>query len=149
MEHVIRPALPQDLPELLKLISEHAAYEKASFDPEGKMQGLSEAIFSTPARLFCEVVEKDAGLVGYFSYTYDFSTWDAREFMYMNCLFLREEARGLGTGRRVLLKLQEIARQKGCKNIQWQTPEFNDPAIRFYKRNGAHALAKMRFTFNL
>ncbi|MES2111041.1 MAG: GNAT family N-acetyltransferase [Bacteroidota bacterium] len=149
MEYIIRPLEPADMPELLVLMAEHAAYEKAIFHPEGKSERLYKAIFEPPIRLYCEVLEGDTGLTGFVSYTYDFSTWDAAEFMYMDCLFLRPEARGLGLGSRVLAKLQQIARQKGCINIQWQTPEFNEPAIRFYKKNGAGMLVKARFTYGL
>jgi len=30
--------------------------------------------------------------------------------------------------------------------VQWQTPEFNAPAIAFYKKNGALSKDKVRFT---
>ncbi|MCO5946660.1 GNAT family N-acetyltransferase [Mucilaginibacter flavidus] len=149
MEYIIRPLMSADMPTLLVLMAEHAAYEKAIFHPDGKAERLLKAIFETPVRLYCEVAERQGELIGFVSYTYDFSTWDAGEFMHMDCLFLREEARGRGLGRTILTKLQQIAREKGCINIQWQTPDFNEPAIRFYKKNGAGDLAKVRFTYNL
>jgi GNAT superfamily N-acetyltransferase len=149
MEYLIRPAVPSDMSELMDLIAEHAAYEQAPFSADGKPERLIRAIFESPTRLYCEVVEENKKLVGYVSYTYDYSTWQAAEYMYMDCLFLRPETRGKGIGGKIMEKLQKIARQRGCVNIQWQTPEFNTPAIGFYKKTGASDLSKIRFTYTL
>ena len=149
MEYIIRPAVATDLSELMNLIAEHAAYEQAAYFSEGKKEKLIRAIFEPPVRLYCEVVEEKEKLIGYVSYTYDYSTWQAAEYMYMDCLFLREEFRGMGIGGKIMEKLQTIARVKGCVNIQWQTPEFNTPAIGFYKKTGASELSKVRFTYTL
>ncbi len=149
MEYIIRPAALSDMAELMELIAAHADYERAAFSSEGKKQRLIRAIFESPVRLFCEVVEENKKLIGYVSYTYDYSTWQAAEYMYMDCLYLREEARGKGIGGKIMQKLQEIARRRGCVNIQWQTPEFNTPAIGFYKKTGASDLSKVRFTYTL
>ena len=40
-------------------------------------------------------------------------------------------------------------RQMGCANLQWQTPAWNEAAIRFYDRLGAGRLAKQRYTLPL
>jgi GNAT superfamily N-acetyltransferase len=145
MNYVIRPVQTHELAELLQLLQEHAAYERTGFSPEGKLERLSAAIFRQPARLFCEVVAYEQKIIGFVSYTFDFSTWDAAEFLYMDCLFLRENARGLGIGTAIMDKLVEIATRRGCINIQWQTPDFNLPAIRFYNRLGASQKTKARF----
>lgn len=145
INYVIRPVQKHELAELLPLLQEHAAYEQCSFSPEGKLERLSAAIFQQPAKLFCEVVAIEKKLIGFVSYTFDYSTWDAGEFMYMDCLFLRENARGLGIGNAIMHKLQQIASNRGCINIQWQTPDFNQPAIRFYNRLGASQKTKARF----
>jgi ribosomal protein S18 acetylase RimI-like enzyme len=38
------------------------------------------------------------------------------------------------------------ARAQGCEALQWQTPVWNEGAIRFYDRLGATRLAKQRYT---
>lgn len=149
IDYDIRPAEKADLPELIHLFKEHAAYEKADYSPEGKLERLTAAIFEYPERLFCEVVEYNKKLLGYVSYTFDYSTWDAAEFMYMDGLFLCEEARGLGIGKAIMHKIKKIAFDRGCLNIQWQTPDFNLPAIGFYGRLGAIKKNKVRFSLPL
>jgi len=146
MEYQIRPAEQVDLDELLILMQEHADYEKASFSPDGKKQRLAKALFTEQPKLHCWVVETPTGLIGFASYTFDYSTWDAADFMYMDCLFLREQARGYGIGTEILERLKAVATHRQCINIQWQTPVFNQPAIDFYHKNNATSNQKVRFT---
>jgi GNAT superfamily N-acetyltransferase len=148
MSHKIRRAEISDLSEILLMIAAHAEYEKAAFDPAGKAEKLTAAIFETK-RLNCLVVEQDGELIGYATYTFDYSTWDAAEFMYLDCLFLKEKVRGQKIGEQIINLLKEIGTERGCINIQWQTPDFNEPAIRFYKRVSAKGLNKVRFTLSL
>lgn len=46
-------------------------------------------------------------------------------------------------------KIKEEAQKLGCAMIQWQTPEFNKRAIKFYKRIGAVGKSKERFFLNV
>lgn len=149
MEYSIRNCEIADLPKLVVLCQKHAEFEKADFSPEGKEEKLKEAIFSKNPKLFCLVVAAKETIVGYVSYTFDFSTWDAATFMYMDCLFLEEEARSFGIGEVLIEKLKEIATENNCINIQWQTPEFNTRAIKFYNRIDAKGKDKVRFTLSL
>jgi GNAT superfamily N-acetyltransferase len=148
MEYKIREPEIADIVKLMPLIAAHADYEKAAFDPDGKAERLATALFVSK-RLHGLVVEQGGELIGYATYTYDYSTWDAAEFMYLDCLFLKEEARGQKIGEQIINLLKEIATRRDCINIQWQTPDFNEPAIRFYKRNLAKGLNKVRFTLKV
>ncbi|WP_343704997.1 GNAT family N-acetyltransferase [Flavobacterium sp.] len=149
MEYSIRNCEITDLPKLIVLLQKHAEFEKAEFSPEGKEEGLKNALFSQNPKLFCLVVATEETIVGYASYTFDFSTWNAQTFLYMDCLFLEEETRGFGIGEILIEKLKEIGKQNNCVNIQWQTPEFNTRAIKFYNRMGAKGKYKVRFTLTL
>ena len=149
MEYRIRNCEPSDLAKLVILCQKHAEFEKADFSPEGKEEGLEKALFSEKPKLNCLVVATKETIVGYVSFTFDYSTWDAATFMYMDCLFLEEEARSFGIGEVLMEKLKEIAVENNCINIQWQTPQFNTRAIKFYNRIGAKGKDKVRFTLNL
>ncbi|HEX9151964.1 MAG TPA: GNAT family N-acetyltransferase, partial [Flavobacterium sp.] len=94
---------------------------------------------------FCLVAEKNKTIVGYAAYTFDFSTWDAASFMYLDCLYLEENFRGFGIGEAILEQLKQIAADKKCINIQWHTPKFNERAIKFYNRIGGNGKDKVRF----
>ena len=42
-------------------------------------------------------------------------------------------------------RLVDVAKNNNCVNLQWQTPVFNEMAIRFYERIGGKAHDKKRF----
>ncbi|HEX8378815.1 MAG TPA: GNAT family N-acetyltransferase [Pedobacter sp.] len=149
MEYNIRLCEESDLAQLVELCSNHAAYEEAPYSAVRKEELLSAALFADTPKVFCQVVESGENLVGYFSYTFDFSTWDAGTFLHLDCLYLEPEVRGNRIGERIMLVLRDIARKKNCVNIQWQTPVFNERAIKFYNRMGATSKDKVRFTLLL
>ncbi|MFH7016064.1 GNAT family N-acetyltransferase [Flavobacterium sp. FlaQc-47] len=149
MKYSIRNCEVSDLSQLVLLCQKHAEYEKANFYPEGKEEKLKEALFGKSPKLYCLVIAAKETIAGYVSYTIDYSTWDAATFMYMDCLFLEEEARSLGIGEILIDKLKQIGIEKNCINIQWQTPQFNERAIKFYNRIGAKGKDKVRFTLDL
>jgi len=149
MNYLIRDCHPEDISILVDLCQKHAEYESASFNPVGKEEKLKSALFGERPKLFCLIAEVGGTIVGYATYTFDFSTWDAATFMYMDCLYLEEDARGFGIGEALIEKLKQIAKDKNCINIQWQTPEFNKRAIKFYRRIGGIGKDKVRFFMDL
>jgi GNAT superfamily N-acetyltransferase len=142
---VIRPPGPGDVDALVELCAAHAAWEQAPYDPSGKAARLGGMVLGTAPRIACLVADGGGALVGYATWTYDASTWDAREFAYLDCLYLNETHRGRGLGRALLARVARAALAAGCIQVQWHTPEFNDPAIRFYARTGAGRKTKIRF----
>lgn len=148
MNYIIRPCEEKDLPELVELCAAHAEYEKGEYSPEGKLEGLRAAIFGETKKLNCWIVEVDGKAEGFTTFTFDFSTWDAAPFLYMDCLYLNESCRGKGVGTEIMNKIREEALKNNCKNIQWQTPEFNALAIKFYVGLGSTGKQKMRFFLN-
>jgi GNAT superfamily N-acetyltransferase len=108
---------------------------------------LERALFARKPRLFCYVVVAQNEVVGYASFTFDFSTWEAQTFLSLDCLYLKSAYRGFGIGKQLMLKITDIARRRKCVNVQWQTPPFNDKAIQFYKRIGGKSKDKVRFFY--
>ena len=149
MEYVIRECIEKDLSELVELCGKHAEFEQANYDSTGKERLLKKALFSDTPKLFCFVIESSNKLQGYFSYTFDYSTWDAQTFLYLDCLYLEPEFRGHKIGEIVFDKLREIAKHNHCVHIQWQTPIFNERAIKFYNRIGGTGKEKVRFFIDI
>lgn len=144
MNYKIRRAFPDDIPEIINLCAEHAEYEGSSYTSEGKAEKLSSFLFSQHPRLSCIVAESNNTIVGYATYMLEFSTWDAGLYMHMDCVYLREQMRGLGIGEALINKIIKEAKSQGCNLIQWQTPESNERAIKFYYRMGATSKKKLR-----
>lgn len=144
----IRPVERGDLSQVLELIALHSAYERSPYDPQGMLQKLDRDIFDRE-KLHCLVSEIDGSLIAYATCTIQYSTWEAAEYVYLDCLFVRESARGKGLGFRLMQEIRSWALNRSLNLVQWQTPNFNEDAIRFYERLGADSLGKERFFWKL
>lgn len=141
----IRQIEAADLEQLVGLCAEHAAFESAEYEPDGKIEKLRVAFDRTYPMLCGWVAECTGGLVGYATATIDFSTWSAEAFMHLDCLYVREPHRGHGVGRRLMQAALAEARRRNIREMQWQTPDWNTDADRFYRRLGAVARPKLRY----
>lgn len=145
MNYKIRIATPADVEEIINLCAEHAAYEQADYIREGKAEKLASFLFSKVPRFHCLIVENGRAILGYATYSFEFSTWDADLYTHMDCLYLRPEYRGSGIGEALIREIEEQSRLQKTDHIQWQTPTFNVRAIKFYHRIGAFSKEKVRF----
>lgn len=141
----LRRARPDDLAGLVQLCAEHAAYERAPYCEDGQAARLGEALFGSPPRLLAWVVADAYGPKGFATTEVQYSTWRARPFLHLDCLFLRPVWRGQRWGERLLAAVQAEAVRLGCDRLEWQTPPWNVRAITFYERLGARAESKTRF----
>lgn len=150
VEHIIRAARTDDIEDLKTLCLEHALFERSALSCPPDAGQLAKAIFGRPSRLYALVVDVgEPTLAGYATYTFDFSTWHASRYLHLDCLYLRPSLRGLGIGTRVMARLREEALQNGCGWIEWQTPNWNESAKRFYSRLGACGKDKCRFSWQV
>jgi len=145
MEYLIRDFQEHDIDQLIILCTKHAAHEQSDYNPKDKAGRLKNALLSDDPCLRCWIVMIKNEFVGYATFTFDFSTWDARYYLHLDCIYLEKKFRGLGIGKEIMKRLLAAARKKNCINLQWQTPVSNESAIRFYGRVGGKALDKKRF----
>ncbi len=144
-DYTIRSASEKDIDAIIDLCEAHAKFEGAEYDRTRKSARLASFIFGPDAPIKCIVVETSDGVLGYATYTREFSTWDAGYYMHMDCLYLDAQLRGKGIGRKMVEMIFSEAAAGGCVNLQWQTPVDNEDAIRFYERLGAIPKKKIRF----
>ncbi|MDH6612268.1 GNAT superfamily N-acetyltransferase [Streptomyces sp. SAI-208] len=145
---LVRQAVRADLPAVAELAARHAEYERAAPPPRDLPDRLAALLFDTPApRLRCLVAElPDGTLAGYATCAPELSTWQGREYLHMDCLFLLPGHRGLGLGVLLMDAVVAEARTLGLEEVQWQTPTWNDGAMRFYDRLGARPSQKVRYS---
>jgi len=151
-KETIRFATPADIPDILQLCGLHAEFEQAglnsaAFQSQSNQKAIGEMLFGLTPVIWCLVVEIDGRSVGYATYARQYSTWLAKSYLYLDCLFLNESARGSGTGKRMMERVAQEAHKLGCEHIEWQTPELNLEAIGFYRRLGATDKPKQRFSW--
>ncbi len=138
----IRLAQQGDQHALLALMQAHAQYEGQQLPVRDQAARLAN-LNSLPVTIY--VVEVNGQLQGYISFVQQFSTWDLAWYLYIDCLYLTPEFRGLGLGHELMQIAKHYAKQQGIAQLQWQTPAENSLAIGFYQKLGAKALAKQRF----
>lgn len=141
----IRFAEERDLSSIIELCKAHAQYERSYFKEENKKELLSKYILNLDSNIKCLIAESDTEIIGYATFFKQFSTWDAGYYMYVDCLFLKENARGNRTGKQIMELIRAFSKEEDCSIIQWQTPNFNTGAIKFYSRLGAERKNKEKF----
>ena len=57
-------------------------------------------------------------------------------YPYLGLLGVHPESRGMGVGAFILAEVEKMARESGAKRITLMASDFNEGAIRFYKRLG-------------
>jgi len=130
----IRPATVADVPIILELIRALATYERAPNEVTATEKGLTEVLFGAkpPAEVLLAFENETA--VGFAVFFHNFSTWLGRPGLYLEDLFVRPEDRGKGYGRALLIHLAKIARERGCGRMEWAVLDWNEPAIKFYRK---------------
>jgi len=130
----IRSARVADVPIILELIRDLATYERAPNEVTATEEQLVDVLFGEkPAAEVLLAFERDAP-VGFAVFFHNFSTWLGRPGLYLEDLFVRPEKRGNGYGRALLVHLAKIARDRGCGRMEWAVLNWNEPAIKFYRK---------------
>ena len=134
----LRPALSSDVPLILELIRELAAYERAPELAVATAEDLLRDGFETPQPKFRVLIAEWSGQPAGFAFFFlNYSTWKGRPGLYLEDLFVRPEHRRHGIGKALLLELARTAVREGCGRFQWQVLDWNQPSIEFYESLGA------------
>ncbi len=136
---VLRPALERDTALVLALIRELADYERMVDQVTATEADLQRALFGVPRRAEAVIAELDGTPVGFALFFHTFSTFLAKPGLYLEDLYVRPAFRGRGVGRRLLVHLARLARERDCGRFEWSVLDWNELAIRTYRRAGAVA----------
>jgi GNAT superfamily N-acetyltransferase len=134
---MIRPAIPDDVPNIGRLIRALADYEKLSREVVLDEVQLRQHLFGS--RPYAEVLlaEEGPAVVGFALFFHNYSTFLGRPGIYLEDLFVQPENRGQGHGKALLLALARLAVERGCGRLEWSVLDWNESAIRFYESLGA------------
>jgi GNAT superfamily N-acetyltransferase len=140
----IRNAQPQDSSEILRLIRELAEFEKLDPpDSDAEKRLISDAFKEHPPFkvLLAEVSGK---AVGYAFYLYSYSSFLAKKTLYLEDIFISNEFRRLGIGKKFMAHLKKIAEENNCGRMEWVVLDWNKRAIDFYEKLGARELTEWK-----
>ena len=136
---MIRPAVAADVPVLLELVRELAAYEREPDAVEATEPMLAAALFGEAPVASCHVAEVDGAVVGFALWYVTFSTWKGLPGLWLEDLFVRPSARGRGLGKALLQELARVCVARGYARFEWWVLDWNTPAQGFYRSLGARA----------
>ncbi|KAJ2704072.1 hypothetical protein H4R19_005277 [Coemansia spiralis] len=141
----IEPATEGDVGLILEFIRQLAEFERAPEQVEATEELLRKHLFG--ARPVAEVIiayvdaaDGSSEAAGFALFFHNFSTWTGRPGLYLEDLFVRPEHRALGIGRRLLVQLAHIAKERECGRMEWVVLDWNQPAIKFYLGLGARQM---------
>jgi GNAT superfamily N-acetyltransferase len=142
--HLLRPAERRDLPAVVGLIGELAAFENLTSLLRVTPESLEPHLFGPKPVAECLVGEVSGEVVAFALYFTNFSTFLGKPGLYLEDLYVRPGHRGSGLGQALFLRLARLAAERGCGRFEWSVLDWNVNAIRFYEKMGATLLPDWR-----
>ncbi len=133
----IRPAVPADVPQIHRFITDLAIYEKAPEQVHATEAQLQATLFGPGATAHALMCEQGGLPIGYAVYFFNYSTWQGRNGLYLEDLYIDPAQRGSGAGKAMLKRLAQIAVARDCGRFEWSVLDWNQPARDFYESLGA------------
>jgi len=133
MDFIIRKGEERDLPAVLELVKELAAYEKMPDKVDNTVELMKEEGFGKDPIFGFQVAEREGKVIGTAIYYTKYSTWKGKKF-YLEDLIVTESARGNKIGKALFEKCLELTKEGGFHSMIWQVIDWNDPAINFYNK---------------
>jgi len=133
----IRKAVESDCKRMMELVKELAIFEKAPNEVTVSMDHFIETGFGrNPVWQAFVAVDESNIILGISLYYMRYSTWKGLR-LFLEDLIVTESARGQGIGKLLFDRTVEEAEILKVSGMMWQVLDWNEPAIRFYKKYGA------------
>jgi len=132
----IRRGQQKDLPQVLSLIQELALYEKAPHEVTNTVEAMERDGFGLNPKYFLWVAEIDEKIIGIAICYIRYSTWKG-PMLYLEDIVVTEKERGKKVGHLLMSTVIQFAKEEEFNGLIWQVLDWNEPAIRFYKKYDA------------
>jgi GNAT superfamily N-acetyltransferase len=132
----IRPGTKEDLPQILTLVQELAAFEKAPEEVTNSVDRMANEGFGDRPFFHAFVAELEGKIVGMAVYFFSYSTWKGKS-LYLDDIVIADGFRRHGIGNALFSAVARVARDQQCGKMHWQVLDWNEPAIQYYKKVGA------------
>ena len=139
MKVIIRKAKKKDSESILKLIKELAFFEGEADEVILTKESIERDGFGKKKLFNCFVAEFDSEVVGIALFYARYSTWKGPT-LHLEDLIVTESMKGCGIGTKLYDAFISFATSKGVKRVEWVVLDWNESAIKFYKKSGAKIL---------
>lgn len=132
----IRKGRKEDLPRVLELVKELAEFECAPHEVTNTVERMEADGFGPNPIYGFFVAEEGGQIIGLSLFYWRYSTWKGKR-LYLEDIIVTETARGKGAGKLLFDRTMQKTLEEHCSGMTWQVLEWNEPAIKFYKKYGA------------
>ena len=130
---MIRVATPDDVGVVAGLLCDFRDHEGRHWPPDEAVRAGVERLIGRDDGEFLLGGDPPAGIV---QLRYRYGIWWDAEDCALEDLFVRAEARGSGLGRALVEAAIDRARARGCRRMELDTAEENEPALALYRSLG-------------
>jgi len=136
----VRPARPEDAPTIVAFVRGLAEFEHEPLEHVHLTEAdvLRDGFGQRPA-FECLIAEQGPvaapRAVGHALFFWTYSTWEARRSLYLEDLFVVEDARRSGVGRALIAALARVAQERGAPRLDLSVLDWN-PARGTYEHLG-------------
>jgi len=134
---MIRPIQPADIPSVLTLLREFAAFEYLEDYCTVTEDRLSSAMFGDNSVVEGLIAVDGDRAIGYALYYPNFSSFRGERGVHLDDIYVSAEYRGKGIGESMLREIARVAASRGFERIDFHVLDWNTPALGFYKKLGA------------
>jgi ribosomal protein S18 acetylase RimI-like enzyme len=146
---LVRQATAKDVDVIYDLIFAMAGHQNQERFITTDKRKLLEAGFSESPDFGVLLAEFNGQVIGYLSYTWNYSIWLGSHYMNIDDVFVLEEFRSQKAGEALMLKAREVCQSKGLSRIRWEVQKDNHRAIKFYENLGAELNMKGVFRWSV
>jgi GNAT superfamily N-acetyltransferase len=123
------------------MIKALAEYERLADEVVATETKVRESLFGSNPSAEAVIARANGEPAGFAVWFYSYSTFLSRPGLYLEDLFVLPDWRGRGIGHALLRHLARIAVSRGCGRMEWSVLDWNELAIRFYRRIGARPMS--------
>lgn len=135
MEPTFRPVEVSDFDALLPMIRALCESDGTPFD-EAKVRGALARLVADESLGRVWLIESGGEAAGYVVLTFGFSLEFGGRDAFVDELYVREEFRGRGFGRRTIEVAERACRERGIRALHLEVERANTGAQRLYRRAG-------------
>ena len=133
----IVPLAADRFDDFIGLIHALADYEHLAPPDAAAVERLRADAFGPRRRFEAALAVDGSRAVGYAIWFETYSSFLARPTIYLEDLFVLEEARRSGAGGMLFDHVRTLGAERGCGRMDWQVLDWNGLARDFYDRRGA------------
>ena len=141
MDSLIRIGTVNDLPQVLNLIKDLAAFENEPYEVEVTIAEMQNWGFGKDKIFDFFVIEIDNKIIGLALYYFKYSTWKGK-CLFLEDIIVKENVRNKGYGKKLFNAVVEVAKNTAVKRMEWQVLDWNKNAIEFYNKYQANLDSK-------